>query len=562
MPDEVSLESAGTSDFADGSPGYTITKALRNANKEHIEALLGTELINGLEGLDAALVCKENLQQIALQLLDTTEAFLSPPKRNCLIALLPLQKARELSARLGRTPKGDIYKDLMRAAEGAATIQAIKSFFGVPESRHVVSQQAAFMSTASPRYALFDHQNRAALQVEACLAVPPRKAVLHMPTGSGKTRTAMHVISRHLSNHSATVVAWFAQSSELLEQAASEFENAWQSLGNRSVSVTRFWGANQGDLSDVCDGLVVAGLAKMHALYARNPNALLQLADRTTLTVLDEAHQAVAPTYQHILEVMHGKRPINQLLGLTATPGRTWANVDEDRRLSDFFGKNKVSLTIPGYDNPVSYLIAEGYLANPVFKLVKVATQVRHALTTVSSETDLGDYPDTLVESYGRDSAYTLAIVNTVLELARQHDRIIVFAASVDHAKLVSSILSVRGVESSVVTGATPSPLRHRIISRFRAASPGVQVLCNYGVLTTGFDAPSISAAVIGRPTMSLVLYSQMVGRATRGPRAGGNVTAEIVTIVDPSLPGFGSVAEAFMNWEDVWNESTTANQR
>lgn len=80
-------------------------------------------------------------------------------------------------------------------------------------------------------------------------------------------------------------------------------------------------------------------------------------------------------------------------------------------------------------------------------------------------------------------------------------------------------------------------------------------VICNFGVLTTGFDAPSVSAALIARPTRSLVLYSQMVGRATRGPRAGGNPTAEIVTVVDPELPGFGDLAEAFTNWEDVWDE-------
>jgi superfamily II DNA or RNA helicase len=80
-------------------------------------------------------------------------------------------------------------------------------------------------------------------------------------------------------------------------------------------------------------------------------------------------------------------------------------------------------------------------------------------------------------------------------------------------------------------------------------------ILINYGVLTTGFDAPATSAAIIARPTRSLVLYSQMVGRATRGVKAGGNAEAEIVTVVDPHLPGFGSVAEAFKNWEDVWNE-------
>jgi superfamily II DNA or RNA helicase len=78
-------------------------------------------------------------------------------------------------------------------------------------------------------------------------------------------------------------------------------------------------------------------------------------------------------------------------------------------------------------------------------------------------------------------------------------------------------------------------------------------VLCNYGVLTAGFDAPQTSAAIIARPTKSLVLYSQMVGRATRGPRAGGHSDAEIVTVVDTTLPGFGEMIDAFRNWEDVW---------
>jgi superfamily II DNA or RNA helicase len=77
--------------------------------------------------------------------------------------------------------------------------------------------------------------------------------------------------------------------------------------------------------------------------------------------------------------------------------------------------------------------------------------------------------------------------------------------------------------------------------------------MVNYGILTTGFDAPRVSAAIIARPTMSLVLYSQMVGRATRGIKAGGNKEAEILTVVDKSLPGFNNVAEAFLNWEDVW---------
>ena len=78
-------------------------------------------------------------------------------------------------------------------------------------------------------------------------------------------------------------------------------------------------------------------------------------------------------------------------------------------------------------------------------------------------------------------------------------------------------------------------------------------VLFNYGVLTTGFDAPKTSAAIIARPTKSLVLYSQMVGRIIRGEKVDGTKEAEIWTVVDQQLPGFRDISEAFWNWEDVW---------
>ena len=77
--------------------------------------------------------------------------------------------------------------------------------------------------------------------------------------------------------------------------------------------------------------------------------------------------------------------------------------------------------------------------------------------------------------------------------------------------------------------------------------------LFNYGVLTAGFDAPRTRCVIVARPTTSLVLYSQMVGRAMRGPQSGGNRHCEILTVADTRLKGFGSVAEAFTNWEELW---------
>jgi superfamily II DNA or RNA helicase len=165
------------------------------------------------------------------------------------------------------------------------------------------------------------------------------------------------------------------------------------------------------------------------------------------------------------------------------------------------------------------------------------------------------DIPDRIVRALAEDDQRNLFIVQRVEQLVRDHSRLLVFAATVEHARTLATVLRARGLDAAAVTGTTESDERARLIDDFKSPDPGAKVLVNFGVLTTGFDAPRTSAALIARPTKSLVLYSQMVGRATRGPRAGGNPEAVVVTVVDTTLPGFATLAEAFNNWNDVWGE-------
>jgi superfamily II DNA or RNA helicase len=376
-----------------------------------------------------------------------------------------------------------------------------------------------------------------------------------MPTGAGKTRTAMHIVASHLIVNEPTVVCWLAQNAELLDQAADEFDHAWCALGNRSVNVIRYWGHRNPDILEAKDGVVVAGLAKMAALDKREPAKLLRFADRVSLTVIDEAHQAIAPTYAAILTALHTKRPRNALLGLTATPGRSWSDIAEDRRLSEYFDGAKVTLEVEGYNDPVSFLIDQKYLARPAFRTLNSEAGLKLSESDVAELASAIDVPEHILGRLGADTQRNLKIITASEDLATRHRRILVFAPSVENARMLVAILTLRQLEAHLVTGQTSGVERERIIRRFKSNAKQPIVIVNYGVLTTGFDAPATSAAVIARPTMSLVLYSQMVGRATRGTRAGGNAEAEIVTVVDPHLPGFGSIAEAFKNWEDVWHE-------
>jgi superfamily II DNA or RNA helicase len=374
-----------------------------------------------------------------------------------------------------------------------------------------------------------------------------------MPTGAGKTRTAMHLVASHLSQHEPTTVVWLAYSSELLEQAAEDFAAAWKSLGDRELPLVRFWGAGALDILAFRDCFIVAGLSKMHSWSQKDLDGFLRLADRTSLTVMDEAHQSTARTYRQLLDGLATKRPDAQLLGLTATPGRTWADIDADRELSDFFRGNKVRLEVEGFQNPVEYLMSEGYLARPVFRRLDVDADLSWTEEDARRLAESVDIPEEALRALATSDARNVGILTEVVNLLQKHDRILVFAIDVAHAELLAAALSAIDVEAYSITGETPRSDRAHRIKRFRSNVARPMVLTNYGVLTTGFDAPNASAAVIARPTKSLVLYSQMVGRVTRGPKAGGNESCEIVTVVDPDLPGFGSVADAFTNWEDVW---------
>nr|WP_234892309.1 DEAD/DEAH box helicase [Sinorhizobium medicae] len=432
-------------------------------------------------------------------------------------------------------------------------------FFGLqPEERAnaVVSLSREPVSTAFP---LFQHQRSVVRRsYEKLFGVKGTgRTIVHMPTGAGKTRTATHLVCRILNETEPGIVVWLATSRELLDQAAETFEIAWSSLGNRTCELHRCWGSGPTPPDDVEDGIVVAGLAKMHAWLQRDSVAFLRFAARVRFVVMDEAHQAIAPTYKAVIETLCGAGQQAPLLGLTATPGRTWNDIKADQALSDFFVGSKVVLEVGDDPNPVRYLLDNGYLARPKFGQISYRPEFRLTASETRRLTAGDDYDEEALERLAGDTARNLAILETAKELIkRKHQRIILFATSVAHAKDMAAGLAANAIKASVVSGETSKGQRASIIRAFKQPDPAPQILCNYGVLTTGFDAPRTSAAIIARPTKSLVLYSQMVGRATRGRQAGGNDTCEILTVHDPAYPGFGDIAEAFFNWEDVWNDS------
>ena len=406
--------------------------------------------------------------------------------------------------------------------------------------------------TVSPKYPLYPYQRQVLADILCALASPERRVVAHLPTGAGKTRIASHTACRLLNEKDTddSLVIWLASTEELCEQAADELARAWTYLGLRDAAIHRYWGNRSLDLRRLPSGFLVAGLAKLRAVAFQDNTLLAHLAHCAAAVIFDEAHQAVAATYSFITEQLCSVRP--PLLGLTATPGRTANLTDADYRLADMFDHKKVSIDPRGHDSPVTYLIQNRYLADARFVPISFESD-----TAITEPHPGMDYSTDDLDDLGRNRERTRRIAQLAENAVRRHPRTIVFCPSVESALECNEVLQAEGIATNAVTADTPGEDRRAIIDAFKSDSREHMIIFNYGVLTAGFDAPRTRCVIIARPTTSLVLYSQMAGRAMRGPRAGGNPRAEILTVVDTNLPGFGSVTEAFTNWEELWTTNS-----
>ena len=403
-----------------------------------------------------------------------------------------------------------------------------------------------------PYYRLHPYQRQVFADIIRALSSPERRRVVaHLPTGAGKTRIATHVACYLLNQNENqnSLVIWLSSTQELCEQAADQLQRGWMCLGLRDINVYRHWGNISTDLRRLETGFLVTGLAKLRSASLHDNTLLAHLASHAAAVIFDEAHQAVAQTYSFVTEQLCSCRP--PLLGLTATPGRTTSLTEADYQLAEMFNCEKVSIDPRGHDNPVTYLIQNRYLANPRFIPIDFESDV-----TIAQPPPGAEYSTYDLERLGSDDERMNVIAKFAEYAVKRHPRTIVFCPSVESALICNERLQEKGIATSVITAETPDEDRRNIIEKFKSDDNQHMVMFNYGVLTAGFDAPRTRCVIIARPTTSLVLYSQMVGRALRGPKTGGNIKAEIFTVADINLPGFGSVIDAFKNWEELWSSN------
>lgn len=555
----------------------------------YLTSQLKKEELRGRSKLDlpniAALHIKEKL-------------ILQPKMRDHLIDKLPLSAAHSMAetiatslgehySRIKETPHFTPYTLIKNFCKSQSVdSEALLDLFNItPKERplDVTSFEVLPLKRLEPKYPLREYQIRCCEEMWTLKERGETRALLHLPTGAGKTRTAINFVAEYLREKPEKMVLWLANTVELCDQATLEFETAWQILGNRNIPRYAYYGASTPSLSGLKSGFLVAGLQKIYSTLKQEGTQIYShlqaLMPHIGLIVFDEAHMAIAPSYQKIVEVLSdsSKESTQQtadptfILGLSATPGRkvnhTEQEVDpENWALSEFFHHNKINMHIPGFSSPIDYLQQEGYLAHTLFETLEYepSSSREDLLHQLAFSPEKKSYSQQdlskLYRELAGDDNRNQKIIKTILQELKEakargeYLQIILFACTVEHARELEIMLAALGVSCRAIDSTTESQQRSRIIEDYRRQR--LQILINYSVLTAGFDAPNTRIAMITRPTSSLVQYIQMAGRAMRGPKSGGNAICKIYTVND-ELPEFQNMFKAFNYWDNNWKAST-----
>ncbi|CAM3832225.1 DEAD/DEAH box helicase [Rheinheimera salexigens] len=329
-------------------------------------------------------------------------------------------------------------------------------------------------------------------------------AVIVLPTGAGKS-----LVIAELARLARRKILVLAHVKELVEQNHAKYQSYGLVGGIFSAGLKRK------------DNRYQVTFASVQSVSAN----LDQFKDEYSLLIIDECHRVSGDDtsqYQRIIEQLRQQNTGLKVLGLTATPyrlGMGWiyryhyrgfvrSNSKESGESSKSSEQNKPFIHCIN-ELSLIYMINKGYLTKPELIDAAVAQYDFSALMP----NRFGDYADKevnqLLSKYQR---VTQAIIEQVMELAVKRQAVMIFAATVDHAKEITGYLPPE--QTALITGATDQRERDKLIQRFKQRQ--LKYLVNVSVLTTGFDAPHVDFIAILRPTQSVSLYQQIVGRGLR----------------------------------------------
>lgn len=309
--------------------------------------------------------------------------------------------------------------------------------------------------------------------------------MLQMPTGTGKTRLFVSIIKDLFhygrDNKIAPKVLILVHRTELIDQIDEE-------LGYRY---------------NLAHGIIQSGERerKIYPIQLASVQTLSRRLNNWTdkefdFIIVDEAHHVKADSYQKIIKAF----PHAKLLGVTATPVRL-----NGHGFTDTFEELIVSPSVKQF-------IDSGYLSQYEYYSVARSSFIQKEIDSIKKFSQ-GDYAESELERVCDNGRIRAQVVKTYLDFANDKKGI-VYTINKEHNKNLCDEFNANGVHAVAIDSDTPKEMREQYIQQFRRGD--FKIICNVNLFTEGFDCPDIEFIQLARPTKSLALYLQQVGRGLR----------------------------------------------
>lgn len=315
-----------------------------------------------------------------------------------------------------------------------------------------------------------------------------RSVLFQMPTGTGKTRLFASII-KDIRNVSVQ--------KKIIPQPRILI------LAHRTELINQIYDTLLQKYRIIC-GVIKSGVEE-------TPDAIVQVASVQSLSrrmerwkdfpfryiIIDEAHHALAKTYSKICKTFLAAK----ILGVTATPCRL--NRESFRKL---FDKLIISPS-------VQHFIDAGYLCPIKYYSIKPNNALQEEIDSIEEFGANGDYAEDELMDICDKAKIRAQLIKSYKEYALGKKGI-VYTINKVHNKHIAEQYQKIGVRVAVIDSKTPESERKRIVRDFKRNA--IDIICNVNIFSEGFDCPDIDFIQLARPTLSLSLYLQQVGRAMR----------------------------------------------
>ncbi len=329
-------------------------------------------------------------------------------------------------------------------------------------------------------------------KVQEALADDPKaRVMMQLPTGGGKTVIAGALLSEWLRDGRKAV--WLTHRKELVDQTCRMLTDA-DILAIANVQ----WTPGE-DAPAMADRAVILMAQTVGRRTAKRE--VWNRYNTDDIMIIDEAHHAAAPGWERAIQQWPGP-----VVGMTATPWR----LSEEEGFAHLFSELLCGPQAAELQELRALCTAQVVMPPPEQRIAGGAVD------------NTGDYTERGIEEANRNCPDIMTA--GALEFWKKHAggrSTIAYAVSVDHARNLASVFSNAGIPAAVLLSDTNRAERDEAIDGFKSGR--IKVLVNVIVATEGFDLPDASCVIIARPTLSLALYLQMVGRGLRPKANGGN---------------------------------------